>query len=71
MSLAGRAKLLWRKPIPDTHWQLLSLVDQATLLAPLKQQLLHQAIITAVVLLVSLLAIGALIGVLIAPLRLV
>ncbi|WP_409421993.1 methyl-accepting chemotaxis protein [Pseudaeromonas sp. ZJS20] len=69
VSLAGRTKLLWRKPIPDTHWQLLSLVDQDTLLAPLKQQLLHQAIITAVVLLVSLLAIGALIGVLIAPLR--
>ncbi|GAA4501018.1 methyl-accepting chemotaxis protein [Pseudaeromonas paramecii] len=69
VTLAGRDKLLWRKPIPKTSWQLLSLVDKATLLAPLNQQLLQQVIITAVVLLVSLLAIGALIGALIAPLR--
>ena len=45
VSLAGRTKLLWRKPIPDTHWQLLSLVDKVTLMAPLKQQLLDQVIL--------------------------
>ena len=69
VSLAGQDKLLWSHIIPNTSWHLVSLVDKATLMAPLRQQLLHQLIITLVVLVISLLAIGALISALISPLR--
>ena len=64
VSLDGETKLLWASPIANSNWALLSLVDKSTLLAPLRQQLLHQTIISVIVL-----GIGAFISLLIAPLR--
>ena len=69
VSLDGETKLLWASPIANSNWALLSLVDKSTLLAPLRQQLLHQTIISVIVLVISLLGIGAFISLLIAPLR--
>ena len=65
----GHAQLLWSRAIPHSDWLLLSVVDKTTLFAPLKQQLLHQALLSSAVLLGSLLLIGALIGTLVRPLR--
>ena len=67
--MAGEEKLLWARPIANSRWALISVVDKNTLLAPLHKQLRNQIIISLSVLLISLLGIGALISALIAPLR--
>ncbi len=62
-------KLVWATEVPNSHWILLSVIDKQILLAPLQQQILLQLLISVSVLIVSLLAIGALVGVLFRPLR--
>ena len=62
-------KLVWATKVPTSNWILLSVVDQQSLLAPLRQQLWLQLLISVTVLCVSLLAIGTLIGWLFRPLR--
>ena len=69
VSWHGKAKLLWSHPVANSPWLLISIVDKQTLFAPLQQQLIHQLLISGVILLVSLLSIGALIGLLLRPLR--
>ena len=65
----GADKLVWATEVPNSRWTLISVIDKQILLAPLQQQLLLQLLISASVLIVSLLAIGALVGVLFRPLR--
>ena len=65
----GSDKLVWATEVPNSRWTLISVIDKQILLAPLQQQLLLQLLISASVLIVSLLAIGALVGVLFRPLR--
>ncbi|MGL4205083.1 MAG: methyl-accepting chemotaxis protein, partial [Aeromonadaceae bacterium] len=65
----GSDKLVWATEVPNSRWTLLSVIDKQILFAPLQQQLLLQLLISASVLIVSLLAIGALVGILFRPLR--
>ncbi len=64
----GRDKLVWATAIPDTDWQLLLLLDKATLEAPLGKLLWTQVGLAALVLLVSTAAISWFLGLLLAPL---
>ena len=69
VSVHGKAKLLWSRPVANSQWLLVSIVDQQRLFAPLQRQLIHQLLISGVILLVSLFSIGTLIGLLLRPLR--
>ena len=69
VSVHGKAKLLWSRPVANSQWLLVSIVDQQRLFAPLQRQLIHQFLISGVILLVSLFSIGTLIGLLLRPLR--
>ncbi|MGU5767544.1 methyl-accepting chemotaxis protein [Aeromonas allosaccharophila] len=71
VSVHGKAKLLWSRPVANSQWLLVSIVDQQRLFAPLQRQLIHQLLISGVILLVSLFSIGTLIGLLLRPLRVV
>ena len=65
----NRARLLTTIAIPDSDWELLLVLDKEKLLSPLHQQLWGQIGIALIVLLVGLAAIGALITLLLRPLR--
>ncbi|GAB3235363.1 methyl-accepting chemotaxis protein [Pseudaeromonas pectinilytica] len=69
VSVHGKAKLLWSRPVANSQWLLVSIVDQQRLFAPLQRQLIHQFLISGVILLVSIFSIGTLIGLLLRPLR--
>ena len=65
----NQQRLVTAIAIPDSDWELLLVLDKAKLLSPLHQQLWGQIGITLIVLLVGLAAIGALITLLLRPLR--
>ena len=67
----GTPKLAWAVNIPHSSWELVFVLDKETLLAPLQTQFWQQAGIALLVLVLSLAAIGALVGVLFRPLRVV
>jgi methyl-accepting chemotaxis protein len=67
----GTPKLAWAVNIPNSSWELVFVLDKETLLAPLQAQFWQQAGIALLVLVLSLAAIGALVGVLFRPLRVV
>ena len=67
----GTPKLLAAVTIPNSSWELVFVLDQATLLAPLQSQFWQQVGIALLVLVLSLGAIGTLVGVLFRPLRVV
>ncbi|MGL4757671.1 MAG: methyl-accepting chemotaxis protein [Aeromonadaceae bacterium] len=71
VTLEQRDKLLWAVPVPESDWDLLFVLDKAALNAPLWQQLWSQMAGAAVVLVLALLAIGALVGFLFRPLGVV
>ncbi|QFI55804.1 methyl-accepting chemotaxis protein [Aeromonas simiae] len=64
----GRDKLMWAVDVPDTDWELVLLLDKATLEAPLSTLLMSQLGLALVVLVGSILAISWLVGVLLGPL---
>ena len=65
----NQQRLVTAIAIPDSDWELLLVLDKEKLLSPLQQQLWGQIGIALVVLLVGLAAIGALITLLLRPLR--
>ena len=67
----GTPKLVWSVTVPNSHWELVFVLDKDTLLAPLQTQLWQQVGIALLILVLSLAAIGALVGVLFRPLRVV
>ena len=67
----GTPKLLAAVTIPNSSWELVFVLDEATLLAPLQSQFWQQAGIALLVLVLSLAVIGALVDVLFRPLRVV
>ncbi len=64
----GRDKLVWSVDIPNTDWELVLVLDKETLEAPLSSLLLTQLGLSALVLLLSVLAISWLVGMLLGPL---
>ncbi|MDO2953957.1 methyl-accepting chemotaxis protein [Aeromonas simiae] len=64
----GRDKLMWAVDVPDTDWELVLVLDKATLEAPLSTLLMSQLGLALVVLVGSILAISWLVGVLLGPL---
>ncbi|MBW3516315.1 methyl-accepting chemotaxis protein [Shewanella sp. NKUCC01_JLK] len=64
----GRDKLVWSVDIPNTDWELVLVLDKETLEAPLSNLLLTQLGLSALVLLLSVLAISWLVSVLLGPL---
>lgn len=64
----GRDKLVWGVDIPNTDWELVIVLDKETLEAPLTNLLLTQLGLSAVVLLLSVLAISWLVNLLLGPL---
>ncbi|MGI2194013.1 methyl-accepting chemotaxis protein [Shewanella baltica] len=64
----GRDKLVWSVDIPNTDWELVLVLDKETLEAPLTSLLLTQLGLSALVLLLSVLAISWLVGMLLGPL---
>ncbi|MFB2734891.1 methyl-accepting chemotaxis protein [Shewanella mangrovisoli] len=64
----GRDKLVWGVDIPNTDWELVIVLDKETLEAPLTDLLLTQFGLSAVVLLLSVLAISWLVNLLLGPL---
>ncbi|WP_198781439.1 methyl-accepting chemotaxis protein [Shewanella putrefaciens] len=64
----GRDKLVWSVDIPNTDWELVLVLDRETLEAPLTNLLLTQLGLSALVLLLSVLAISWLVGMLLGPL---
>ena len=64
----GRDKLVWSVDIPNTDWELVLVLDKETLEAPLSNLLLTQLGLSALVLLLSVLAISWLVGMLLGPL---
>ncbi|MFC5705724.1 methyl-accepting chemotaxis protein [Aeromonas eucrenophila] len=64
----GRDKLLWAVDIPDTDWELVLVLDKATLEAPLSSLLLTQLGLALLVLVGSILAISWLVSLLLGPL---
>ncbi|WP_144211593.1 methyl-accepting chemotaxis protein [Shewanella donghaensis] len=61
-------KLVWAEDIPNTDWELILILDQETLEAPLTSLLLTQLGIAAIVLLISMATISWMISTLLAPL---
>ncbi|MBQ4890272.1 methyl-accepting chemotaxis protein [Shewanella sp. MMG014] len=66
--LEGRDKLVWVADIPQTDWELIVLLDQATLEAPLASLLVKQLGLAALVLLASMAVISWLMTKLLLPL---
>jgi methyl-accepting chemotaxis protein len=64
----GRDKLVWGVDIPNTDWELVIVLDKETLEAPLTNLLLTQLGLSAVMLLLSVLAISWLVNLLLGPL---
>ncbi|MBV7415719.1 methyl-accepting chemotaxis protein [Aeromonas sp. sif2433] len=64
----GRDKLLWAMDIPDTDWELVLVLDKATLEAPLSSLLMTQLGLALLVLVGSILAISWLVSLLLGPL---
>ncbi|MCU7994318.1 methyl-accepting chemotaxis protein [Shewanella glacialipiscicola] len=64
----SRDKLVWAVDIPNTDWELVLVLDKETLNAPLSSLLFTQLGLSALVLLVSVLAISWLVNVLLGPL---
>ncbi|MGY3903914.1 methyl-accepting chemotaxis protein [Aeromonas lusitana] len=64
----GRDKLLWAVDIPNTDWELVLVLDKATLEAPLSSLLLTQLGLALLVLVGSILAISWLVSLLLGPL---
>ncbi|NRD75706.1 methyl-accepting chemotaxis protein [Shewanella sp. VB17] len=64
----GRDKLLWAVNIPDTDWELLLVLDEQSLAAPLSSLLLTQLGLSLIILIASVLAISALMNILFGPL---
>ncbi|SIQ45962.1 methyl-accepting chemotaxis sensory transducer with Cache sensor [Aeromonas sp. RU39B] len=64
----GRDKLMWASDVPGTDWQLALVLDKQTLEAPISSLLWTQLSIALVVLVVSIVAISALVGMLLGPL---
>ncbi|MCL1090613.1 methyl-accepting chemotaxis protein [Shewanella profunda] len=64
----GRDKLVWAVDIPNTDWELVLVLDKETLEAPLARLLLMQLGLSALVLLLSVLAISWLVNMLLGPL---
>ncbi|GAB5991484.1 MULTISPECIES: methyl-accepting chemotaxis protein [Aeromonas] len=64
----GRDKLLWAVDIPDTDWELVLVLDKATLEAPLSSLLMTQLGLALLVLVGSILAISWLVSLLLGPL---
>ncbi|MCL1135025.1 methyl-accepting chemotaxis protein [Shewanella hafniensis] len=64
----ARDKLVWGVDIPNTDWELVLVLDKETLEAPLTSLLLTQLGLSALVLLLSVLAISWLVGMLLGPL---
>lgn len=64
----NRDKLVWGVDIPNTDWELVIVLDKETLEAPLTNLLLTQLGLSAVVLLLSVLAISWLVNLLLGPL---
>lgn len=62
-------KLVWGVEIPNTDWELLFVLDKATLEEPLSELLLTQLILSAFVLLFSVIGISWLLSVLLGPLN--
>jgi methyl-accepting chemotaxis protein len=67
----GQSKLISAVKIPNSQWELVLVLDKATLLAPIHNQLWQQLAIAILVLGLSLFAIGALISLLFRPLQVV
>ncbi|PJG57985.1 methyl-accepting chemotaxis protein [Aeromonas cavernicola] len=65
----GRDKLLWAVDIPDTDWELVLVLDKATLEAPLSGLLISQLGLALVVLVGSMITITWLVGLLLGPLN--
>ncbi|MCU8035419.1 MULTISPECIES: methyl-accepting chemotaxis protein [unclassified Shewanella] len=64
----GREKLVWSVDIPNTDWELVLVLDKETLESPLSSLLLTQFGLSALVLILSVLAISWLVSVLLGPL---
>ena len=64
----GRDKLLWATDIPNTDWELVLVLDKATLEAPLSSLLMTQLGLALLVLVGSILAISWLVSLLLGPL---
>lgn len=64
----GRDKLVWGVDIPNTDWELVIVLDKETLEAPLTNLLLTQLGLSALMLLLSVLAISWLVNLLLGPL---
>ncbi|MBB1318598.1 methyl-accepting chemotaxis protein [Shewanella sp. SR43-4] len=64
----GRDKLLWSEEIPNTDWQLVFVLDQQTLEAPLASLMFTQLGLAVLVLIISVLSISWLLSLLLAPL---
>tara|TARA_R110002126_G_scaffold131249_6_gene274990 strand:- start:1900 stop:3771 length:1872 start_codon:yes stop_codon:yes gene_type:complete len=64
----GRDKLLWSEEIPNTDWQLVFVLDQQTLEAPLASLMFTQLGLAILVLIISVLSISWLLSLLLAPL---
>ncbi|AQS36912.1 methyl-accepting chemotaxis sensory transducer with Cache sensor [Shewanella psychrophila] len=65
----GKEKLVWGEEIPNTDWELIFILDKATLEAPLSSLLLTQLGLSALVLLLSVIAISWLLSMLLGPLN--
>ncbi|AHE48445.1 Cache sensor-containing methyl-accepting chemotaxis sensory transducer [Aeromonas hydrophila 4AK4] len=64
----GRDKLLWATDIPNTDWELVLVLDKATLEAPLSSLLMTQLSLALLVLVGSIIAISWLVSLLLGPL---
>ncbi|MFM5027522.1 methyl-accepting chemotaxis protein [Aeromonas rivipollensis] len=64
----GRDKLLWATDIPNTDWELVLVLDKATLEAPLSSLLMTQLGLALLVLVGSIIAISWLVSLLLGPL---
>ncbi|MPY21571.1 methyl-accepting chemotaxis protein [Shewanella sp. YLB-07] len=65
----GKEKLVWGEEIPNTDWELIFILDKATLEAPLSALLLTQLGLSALMLFLSVIAISWLLSVLLGPLN--
>ncbi|GAA3708336.1 methyl-accepting chemotaxis protein [Oceanisphaera sediminis] len=68
VQLNGEAKLVYARDVPDTNWQLLLVLDQKALEAPLGPMLLQQLGMAALAIAVAGVLINLLINLLLAPL---
>lgn len=64
----GKDKLVWGEDIPNTDWQLIFVLDKASLEAPLSSLLLTQLGLSSLILLLSVVAISWLLSILLRPL---